>query len=129
MVNREHSLHLLVNCEKNFHSVLSYLMKHFHLSLRHVGKSHPPRFTYGTFEAQISKSARLMGLTCATVDGWFRNPVNSPVDMVVYPIIYMVLAPFQVVVWDFQHISAINSIIERQGIFSRQMCFFSMVLE
>ena len=33
---------------------------------------------------------------------WFRNPVNSPVEgKVVYPIIYRVLAPSQVVVWDF----------------------------
>ena len=37
-----------------------------------------------------------------TVDGW--NPVNSPVEgQVVYPIIYKVLAPSQVVVWDFSH--------------------------
>ena len=33
-----------------------------------------------------------------TVDGWFRNPVNSSVDMVVkIPIIYRGLSPSQVV--------------------------------
>jgi len=35
----------------------------------------------------------------ATVDGC--NPVNSPVDMENNPSIYRVLAPSQVVVWDF----------------------------
>ena len=35
-----------------------------------------------------------------TVDGW--NPANQ-LRLVVYPIIYKVLAPSQVVVWDFFH--------------------------
>ena len=35
---------------------------------------------------------------------WFRNPVNSPVEgQVDCPIIHRVLAPSQVVVWDFIH--------------------------
>ncbi len=49
------------------------------------------------------RSTSWFGLSvCVTVDGW--NPANSPFEgKVVFPIIYRVSAPSQVVVWDFSH--------------------------
>ena len=42
---------------------------------------------------------------------WFRNPANQ-LRLVVYPIIYTVLAPSQVVVWDFFHQQYVRFIVK-----------------